>query len=87
MMPIAPYLMPLSLGTTTARMNRKVIQCDHAADFFALSAAELGGAMVGAFLVWLHHMPHFKTLPEPPAPDIQDELLRSRDALPNNNLR
>ncbi len=43
--------------------------------------------MVGAFLVWLHHLPHFKTLPEPPGKGIEDALLRSRDALPENALR
>ncbi|BDA51295.1 probable glycerol uptake facilitator protein [Coccomyxa sp. Obi] len=57
-----------------------------AADFFAISAAELGGAMVGAFFVWLHHLPHFKTLPEPPGKGVEDSLLRSRDALPENAL-
>lgn len=58
-----------------------------AADFFALSAAELGGAMVGALLVWIHHLPHFKTMPEPPGIGIHDPLLRSRDDLPRNALR
>lgn len=57
-----------------------------AADFFALSAVELGGAMVGALLVWLYHLPHFKTLPEPPCCNSEDSLLRSRDALPENAL-
>ncbi|CAL5225947.1 g8745 [Coccomyxa viridis] len=52
-----------------------------AADFFALSAAELGGAMIGAVLVWLFYLPHFKSLPEPPALSTDDVLLRSRDAV------
>ncbi|EIE19977.1 aquaporin-like protein [Coccomyxa subellipsoidea C-169] len=57
-----------------------------AADFFALSAAELGGAMVGALLVWIHYLPHFKTLPEPPGHGTHDSLLRSRDSLPRDAL-
>jgi glycerol uptake facilitator protein len=34
-------------------------------EFVALSAAEFAGAFIGAVLVWLHYMPHFKTVPEP----------------------
>lgn len=36
---------------------------------------------MGACLVWLHFLPHFKTIPEPPAEEEDDILLRSRDAL------
>ncbi len=57
-----------------------------AADFFAVSAAELGGAIVGAILVWLYYLPHFKTLPEPPAMSPEDVLLRSRDAVSASTL-
>lgn len=52
-----------------------------AGEFFALSACEFGGAFVGAVLVWLHYLPHFKNVPEPPADTPDDLLLRSRDAL------
>jgi hypothetical protein len=31
--------------------------------------------------VWLHYLPHFKTLPEPPAATAAQDLLRPRDAL------
>ncbi|KAL4421889.1 hypothetical protein ABPG77_003691 [Micractinium sp. CCAP 211/92] len=49
--------------------------------FLALSASEVVGAFLGACLVFLHYVPHFNTLPEPPAPTADDLLLRSRDAL------
>ncbi len=35
----------------------------------------------GAQLVWLFYLPHFKSLPEPPALSTDDVLLRSRDAV------
>lgn len=37
---------------------------------------------MGGVLVWLHWLPHFKTVPEPPAANAADNLLRKRDALP-----
>lgn len=49
--------------------------------FLALSGAEFAGAFLGACLVFLHYLPHFNTLPEPPAATADDLLLRSRDAL------
>lgn len=58
-----------------------------AGDFFALSAAELGGAMIGAVLVWLFYLPHFKTCPEPAALNSEDVLLRSRDAVSTSALK
>jgi glycerol uptake facilitator protein len=44
--------------------------------FLALSGAEFAGALVGACLVFLHYLPHFKTVPEPMAADVDDMLLR-----------
>ena len=41
---------------------------------------------MGAVLVWIHHLPHFKCCPEPPAASSQSVLLRSRDALALNAL-
>lgn len=49
--------------------------------FLALSAAEFAGAFLGACLVFLHYLPHFKTVPEPAASTADELLLRSRDAL------
>ncbi|PRW39304.1 Glycerol uptake facilitator [Chlorella sorokiniana] len=49
--------------------------------FLALSGAEFAGAFLGACLVFLHYLPHFNTLPEPPATNDDELLLRSRDAL------
>ncbi|EFN52821.1 hypothetical protein CHLNCDRAFT_138510 [Chlorella variabilis] len=49
--------------------------------FLALSGAEFAGAFVGACLVFLHYLPHFKTVPEPMASTADDMLLRTRDAL------
>ena len=39
-------------------------------DGLALAAAELLGATVGATVVWILYLPHFKTLPEPPALEV-----------------
>ncbi|KAI3431548.1 hypothetical protein D9Q98_004597 [Chlorella vulgaris] len=49
--------------------------------FLALAGAEFAGAFVGACLVFLHYIPHFKTVPEPMPRNEDDVLLRSRDAL------
>ncbi|KAL4444176.1 hypothetical protein ABPG75_011913 [Micractinium tetrahymenae] len=49
--------------------------------FLALAASEFLGAFLGACLVFLHYLPHFNTLPEPPAETPDELLLRSRDAL------
>lgn len=77
----------------SARMNPAVLLGDwvlgelDAAEFFALAAAEMGGALVGACLVWLHYLPHFKTIPEPPAKSLADALLRSRDYTTTDGLK
>lgn len=42
----------------------------------ALAAAEFAGAFLGACLVFLHFLPHFKTLPEPMVPSADELLLR-----------
>jgi len=42
----------------------------------ALSGAEFAGAFLGACLVSLHYLPHFTTLPEPPASTTDELLLR-----------
>ncbi|GAX72731.1 hypothetical protein CEUSTIGMA_g187.t1 [Chlamydomonas eustigma] len=55
-------------------------------EFLALSASEIVGAFLGAVCTWLHWIPHFKTVPEPPAPNMSAELLRKRDALPKNAM-
>jgi len=36
--------------------------------------------------MWMLWIPHFKTVPEPPATDPSDNLLRKRDALPKNAI-
>ena len=58
-----------------------------AGDCFALSGAQVGGAMIGASLVWLFYLPHFKTIPEPTPLSPRDALLRSRDAESMSALR
>ncbi len=40
----------------------------------------MGLSPAGAVLMWLHFLPHFKTLPEPPPDAREDQLLRRRDA-------
>lgn len=47
--------------------------------FVALAASQFAGAFLGAILVWLSFLPHFKTIPEPPSKSEDDLLLRSRD--------
>ena len=37
--------------------------------------------------VFVHFLPHFKTLPEPPAGNDDEVLLRSRDAATRDGLR
>lgn len=48
-------------------------------------AAAVGGQFIGAFLaailVWLHFLPHFKTVPTPPSLTAENILLRPADAL------
>ncbi|KDD76971.1 hypothetical protein H632_c51p0 [Helicosporidium sp. ATCC 50920] len=50
-------------------------------EFVALSASQFCGAFIGAILVWLHFLPHFKSVPEPPPTEHVEWLLRSRDVL------
>eukprot|EP00879_Flechtneria_rotunda_P012021 GHRR01012555.1.p1 GENE.GHRR01012555.1~~GHRR01012555.1.p1 ORF type:complete len:447 (+),score=108.93 GHRR01012555.1:2005-3345(+) len=56
-------------------------------DFICLSLAEIAGAFVGAALHWIHFLPHYKTLPEPPAESSDDSLLRRRDQLKSSALQ
>lgn len=49
--------------------------------FVGLALSEFAGAFAGAVLVWLHFLPHFKTIPEPPSKSDDELLLRSRDAM------
>ena len=49
--------------------------------FIAAVAGEFLGAFIASWLVWLHYIMHFKTVPEPPSQSPEDMLLRSRDAL------
>jgi hypothetical protein len=55
-----------------------------AGDFLALAASEILGAFVGAVLVWIHFLPHFKTVPEPPSGDPVADLMRTRDYIERN---
>lgn len=50
-------------------------------EFIAAVSGEFLGAFIGAFLVWLHYLPHFKTVPEPAPRNEGEHLLRTRDAL------
>lgn len=50
-------------------------------EFGAAIAGEFLGAFLGALLVWLHFLPHFKTVPQPPATSADDYLLKTGDAL------
>lgn len=48
-------------------------------EFVAAVAGEFVGGFVGAVLVWLHYLPHFKTVPSPLSPNPENLLLRSGD--------
>ncbi len=47
---------------------------------------QIVGAFLGAVATWLVWVPHFKTVPEPPAPSGDANLLRKRDALAKNAI-
>ena len=53
----------------------------------ALTACILLGALLGSLGVYIYHLPHFKTLPEPAPVNAEDALLRSRDAVSRNALK
>lgn len=44
-------------------------------------AGEFLGAFLGAILVWLHFLPHFKTVPAPPSVTPDENLLTCNDVL------
>ena len=56
-------------------------------DCLALTACISLGAILGSFGVYVYHLPHFKTLPEPAPVNAEDALLRSRDAVSRNALK
>ncbi|KAK9817882.1 hypothetical protein WJX72_003653 [[Myrmecia] bisecta] len=58
-----------------------------AGDVFALAACEFLGAFVGAVLVWLLYLPHFKSIPAPRSDDPVDNLLRNRNGLEPSTLK
>ncbi len=47
---------------------------------------QIVGAFLGAVGTWMVWIPHFKTVPEPPAPSGDANLLRKRDALAKNAI-
>lgn len=75
------------LGYISAMMNpaaalaHLIIGEMNGVQFAAAIGGEFLGAFLGAVLVWLHFLPHFKTVPEPLPHDETDLLLRTRDAL------
>lgn len=56
-------------------------------DCLALTACIYLGALLGSLGVYIYHLPHFKTLPEPAPVNSEDALLRSRDAVSRNALK
>jgi len=53
--------------------------------FGCIIAGDFLGAFIGAVLVWMLYLPHFKSVPEAPARD-DNMLLRSKDVLADNAL-
>ena len=56
-------------------------------DCLALTVCICLGAILGSFGVYVYHLPHFVTLPEPAPVNAEDALLRSRDAVSRNALK
>ena len=50
--------------------------CCCSTEFLALSGSEFAGMFLGAVVVWIHYLPHFKTVPEPAPRDEAELLLR-----------
>eukprot|EP01023_Acetabularia_acetabulum_P008001 TRINITY_DN13489_c0_g2_i1.p1 TRINITY_DN13489_c0_g2~~TRINITY_DN13489_c0_g2_i1.p1 ORF type:complete len:459 (-),score=72.38 TRINITY_DN13489_c0_g2_i1:175-1551(-) len=57
-------------------------------DWLALSVAEILGAFIGGIFVWLHYLPHFKTVPKPDVSrEVGDRLFRTGDPIGDTALR
>jgi glycerol uptake facilitator-like aquaporin len=70
------------LGYISAHMNPAVcltlliLGKINGTEFVAAVGGEFLGAFVGAVLVWLHYLPHFKTVPTPYSTDADNLLLK-----------
>jgi len=76
------------LGYISAHMNPAVVLALlilgrlNGTEFVAAIGGEFLGAFVGAVLVWLHYLPHFKTVPTPYSADADNLLLRGDTVSP-----
>lgn len=79
------------LGYISAHMNPAVCLAllilgkTNGTEFIAAVGGEFLGAFVGSVLVWLHFLPHFKTVPTPYSADA-DSLLLKGDAVSQTAL-
>jgi len=87
------FLPPLQIfGVVSANLNPAMCLAKWVAGyidgttFICVSLSEVAGAFVGACLMWLHYMPHFKTVPEPAPADSEETLLRRRDCVDGNAM-
>eukprot|EP01024_Parvocaulis_polyphysoides_P043023 TRINITY_DN39287_c1_g2_i1.p1 TRINITY_DN39287_c1_g2~~TRINITY_DN39287_c1_g2_i1.p1 ORF type:complete len:458 (-),score=65.63 TRINITY_DN39287_c1_g2_i1:877-2250(-) len=56
-------------------------------DWLALTVAEVLGAFIGGVFVWIHYLPHFKTVPKPASVQQEgDRLFRTGDPLGDTAL-
>lgn len=88
------FFLPMQIfGHVSAKLNPAMLLAHlvlgniNFLEWLALSGSTIGGAMLGAFLHWLHFIPHYKTVPEPPALNRGDNLLRRRDAFREDALQ
>eukprot|EP00884_Botryococcus_braunii_P010872 jgi/Botrbrau1/19787/Bobra.0124s0035.1 len=84
---LAFFFAILTMGYISAHVNPAmclgllVVGKINGVEFICLALSEFAGMFVGAVFVYLHFLPHFKTVPEPMSKNESDNLLRTRDAL------
>ncbi|KAI8110759.1 hypothetical protein M9434_004335 [Picochlorum sp. BPE23] len=76
----------LTLGYISTRMNPAVALAElilgqiNGVEFVVIVCGDFVGAFVGAVLVWLHFLPHFKNIPAPYTEDV-DLLLLGKEGI------
>lgn len=76
----------LTLGYISTRMNPAVALAElilgqiNGIEFVVIVCGDFVGAFVGAVLVWLHFLPHFKNIPAPYTEDV-DLLLLGKEGI------
>lgn len=86
---VAPRSQPTCCGTARTYRYVTMSPCLPACLCFCHPphATPFKRSATGAILHWLHYLPHYKTLPEPPAEDRGEALLRRRDNMKESALQ